>query len=66
MAGHEWEPAESQPADEATVRLKIDARELALRQAVKQAGGLWKPGERVWEVRYDQAIALGLEDRVVG
>jgi hypothetical protein len=29
------------------------------------AGGTWNPDPQVWELGYDRAIALGLEDRIV-
>jgi hypothetical protein len=32
---------------------------------VKQAGGKWNSTMRVWEIHYDQAVALGLKKRFV-
>jgi hypothetical protein len=32
---------------------------------VKRAGGTWNPDRKVWELRYDRAVALGLEGRIV-
>ena len=39
--------------------------DLAVRQQVKQAGETWNPDRKVRDLRYDRAIALGLEDRIV-
>jgi hypothetical protein len=32
---------------------------------VKGMGGRWQPQRGVWELRYDQVVALGLENRIV-
>jgi hypothetical protein len=32
---------------------------------VKQADGKWDSTKRVWEIHYDQAVALGLKKRIV-
>ena len=47
------------------VSLRVERWELAVRQAVERAGGRWNPGGRVWEMGYDRAVELGLEDRIV-
>jgi hypothetical protein len=38
---------------------------VALRQRVKQAGGQWNRRRQVWELRYDQVVALKLAARIV-
>lgn len=38
---------------------------LKLRKKVKQAGAIWRPQQKLWELRYDQARALGLTARIV-
>ena len=43
------------------VGLRIDWREMELRSKVKQAGGKWNSKRRVWEMRYDRVVELGLE-----
>jgi hypothetical protein len=32
-----------------------------LQRQVKQTGGRWNPAERVWEMPYGRAVALGLK-----
>jgi hypothetical protein len=32
---------------------------------VKEASGKWNPDRKVWEIRYDHAIALGVGARIV-
>ena len=40
-------------------------QEVELRDKVKTAGGRWNPARRLWELRYDRVVALGLEDRII-
>ena len=39
--------------------------DLALCQQVKHAGGSWNPDRKVCELRYDHAVVLGLDGRIV-
>ena len=61
----DWEPPRRKPAGDAIVAVRVDYQEAALRGKVKQAGGRWNPERRVWEMRYDCAVELGLEGRIV-
>jgi hypothetical protein len=36
-----------------------------MREQVKQAGGKWDRSRKVWELRYEQVVALKLEARIV-
>ena len=51
-------------ASETIVGVQVAFREADLQQKVRQAGGKWNPARRVWELRYDRAVALGLKDRL--
>ncbi len=53
------------PSRSRTVSLRVESDEHEIRQAVKAAGGWWNPQNRVWELRYDRIIDLGLEERIV-
>ena len=57
----DWSP---KIASETIVGVQVAFREADLQQKVRQAGGKWNPARRVWELRYDWAIALGLKDRL--
>jgi hypothetical protein len=46
------------------VGVRVGPKEVELQRQVKQAGGRWNPTERVWEMPYGRAIALGLKDRI--
>ena len=51
------------PADR--VDIQEAGYEKSTRQRVKQAGGSWRPGQRLWELSYEQTVALGLESRII-
>lgn len=46
------------------VGLRVALEEVKLQRLVKQAGGKWNREQRVWEIHYDQATRLGLQDRI--
>jgi hypothetical protein len=46
------------------VGVRVAFQEVEMHPNVKRAGGKWNPQRRLWKMRYDQAIALGLEDRI--
>ena len=63
-------PLDPPPLDERIhpnqfVRLRIEFRERALRARVKAAGGVWIAACRAWELRFGDALDLGLRDRVI-
>ena len=45
--------------------LRVAFAEVAVPDWVKQAGGTWNPERRVWQLRYDRVVALGLNRRIV-
>ena len=55
-----WSP----PERPVIVGLRVDFQETELQRRVKQAGGKWNSTKRVWEIHYDQAVALGLKKRI--
>jgi len=44
---------------------RVAFADAAVRDRVKQAGGTWNPERRVWQLRYDHVVALGLKSRIV-
>ena len=62
VAESDWEPAF---APDEIVALRVAFTDVATRKRVKQAGGVWNPDRRVWELRYDRVGALGLRRRIV-
>ena len=47
------------------IGLRVEYWEVDVREKIKAAGGIWRPRQKLWEMRYEDVIALGLESRVV-
>ena len=47
------------------VHVRVEFHERTLRNRVKAAGGTWMAPRRAWELRYADALDLGLRDRVI-
>lgn len=47
------------------VPLRIGFAETELQLKIKQAGGYWNRKNKVWELGHQNAIALGLKDRII-
>ena len=62
-----WKPNPRAPRVSVTdmVGVRIDFTETALRERIKQAGGIWRPRQRLWEVDRKTVRALNLYDRVI-
>jgi len=64
-----WKPAKRNDPPLRSMKDRLGIRvvgyELELREQVKQAGGIWRPRQQLWELDYGQILALGLEDRIV-
>jgi hypothetical protein len=52
-------------AHDQIVGLRVAFAGVAVRDRVKQAGGTWNRERRVWRLRYDRVVALGLNNRIV-
>ena len=61
----DWDPPAPRFADATIVGVRVSFAEVELRQRVKQAGGKWNGSRKVWEMRYDQVVALEMEGRIV-
>jgi hypothetical protein len=59
-----WRPASAARGGAEEVGVRVDFQEGSLQRRVKQAGGRWNPARRVWELRRDQALKLGLKERI--
>jgi hypothetical protein len=56
-----WSPPARLPK-ERLIGVCITFQEVELQRQVKRTGTKWNPTRRLWEMRYDQALALGLKD----
>jgi hypothetical protein len=62
----DWVPASASGiAPERIVAVQVTYGETELRQQVKAAGGQWNSAQKVWALRYDQVVRLGLAERIV-
>jgi len=60
-----WASLEAPQPAEALVAIRSARSDVTLRQQVKRLGGRWDPQRQVWEVRYAQALALGVAARII-
>ena len=60
-----WEPPPPPPAADVEVLLNIGWRESGLQIAIRDAGGKWLHGRKLWQLSYRLAEAMGLRDRIV-
>ena len=65
VAERDWEPPRPRFADDQIVGLRVVFADVAVRERVKQAGGTWNPERKVWLLRYDRVVGLGLNSRIV-
>jgi hypothetical protein len=61
-----WQPKPKRPTGGTIVEIKVGWGEVEVGRQVKRAGGKWNPQKKVWELRYDQAVRLGLREQIVG
>ena len=61
----DWRPKPKRPAGDSIVGVTVVWGEAELARQVKNAGGKWNAQKKLWEIRYDRALALGLEKRIV-
>jgi len=54
------------PVPSQRIGVRVEYWENDLREQVKAAGGIWRPRQKLWEMRYADVVALGLEARIVG
>ena len=62
----DWIPSPGPPAPETLMEVKVVWGEVDLARAIKQAGGRWDAAKKVWQLRYDKLVELGLQERAVG
>ncbi len=64
-SGHEDSGTERQMLrPQGRIGVRITLQEVELQRQVKRVSAKWNSTRRLWEMRYDQALALGLKDRI--
>ena len=59
-----WEPGRKPFKDHEMVGVRVGLQEKELQSKVRQAGGKWDAARKVWQIRYDRAVKLGLKSRI--
>ena len=57
-------PERTEPSSK-QLAIRVEYWETELRERVKAAGGIRRPRLKLWELRYEDVVALNLESRVV-
>lgn len=60
-----WQSAATTIPANTMIGLQVHVTEGDVQQKIRQAGGQWNRSRKMWELRYDQALALGLKSRIV-
>lgn len=60
VSERDWQPLRRPFAQDQIVDGRVPFADVAARGRVKKAGGTWNPEPRVWQLRYDRVVALGL------
>ena len=62
----DWNSGESHDLPPRTVTdrlaIRVEGYEIALRKRVKEAGGIWRPRQQLWELPCSKIVELGLKD----
>jgi hypothetical protein len=59
-----WRPEHARRKGAEMVGVRVAVHEVAVQRQGKRAGGRWNPVHRVWELRREPALQLGLHDRI--
>jgi hypothetical protein len=61
----DWKPPPVRFALESQVPVQISASDLALRAAIKAAGGRWNRDKQLWFVRYGSIVGTPMEKHIL-
>jgi hypothetical protein len=59
-----WRPERASRKGAEMVAVRVEFQEVLLQRQVKLAGERWNSARGVWELRRDQALKLGLIERI--
>lgn len=67
----DWEPREQRKEksdtgkkEETIVGVRVGPSEGRLQQKIRKAGGVWNRQIRLWEIGYETALQIGMEERI--
>ncbi|KPJ96647.1 MAG: hypothetical protein AMJ53_00210 [Gammaproteobacteria bacterium SG8_11] len=61
-----WEVNSRKIAANKIVGIRIKFGEVQLGRTVRNAGGKWNRTKKLWEMKYQDVVNLGLTDRIIG
>ena len=67
VSSSQWQPNPRKPRlrDDDIVVVRIAYDETDLRERAKRLGAVWRPAQKIWEVKWGDAKRLGIVGRVV-
>ena len=60
-----WEIDHNRIPANKIIWLRVKYGEVHIDKLIRAAGGRWDPNKKLWELPYKEAVALGLEHRIV-
>jgi len=57
----DWSPPPSRFTDDTLVPLRINAKDMTIRNKAKASGGRWNPEKQLWFVKYGNVVGTALE-----
>jgi hypothetical protein len=57
----DWTPPPPRFTNDSLVPLRINAKDIAIRNQVKASGGRWNPEKRLWFISYGKVVGTALE-----
>ncbi|MBN2011748.1 hypothetical protein JW960_20635 [candidate division KSB1 bacterium] len=65
VAEEDWKQQPDRIPMNKIVNVRVHYGEIELGVQVKASGGYWNPQKKLWQLPYQEVVALGLTDRVV-
>ena len=59
-----WQPRLGRIKPDEIVGLRVGWQETELQSRIRRSGGKWNARKKVWEMRYDGVVKIGLEGRI--
>ena len=60
----DWRPQRRAIGPDEIIGVRVEVKETDLQSSVRKAGGRWNSRRKLWEMRYERAVKLGLKSRI--
>ncbi|MBF0102642.1 MAG: hypothetical protein HQK77_17205 [Desulfobacterales bacterium] len=61
----DWEPPVNNAINDAIVGIKVSYDEKEIQEQLRNEGGLWDRQKKLWFIKHEKVIKMGLEQRIV-